>query len=68
MSQVNRSLLVAAALLVHAPLSFAEPPAAPGTTQLPRILVSTFEPEKDPESGGVFAIRMWNGESSQRAL
>jgi hypothetical protein len=61
MPQVNRSLVVAAALLVHAPLSFAEPAAAPGTMQLPRILVSTFEPEKEPVSGGVFAIRMWNG-------
>ena len=61
MSQVVRSLIIAAALLVHASPSFAEPAAAPGTVQLPRILVSTFEPVDDPESGGVFAIRMWSG-------
>src|SRR3954471_22790017 len=61
MSQVVRSLLIAAALLVHASPSFAEPAPAPGTVQLPKILVSTFEPVDDPESGGVFAIRMWSG-------
>ena len=60
MSRV-RSLLIAAALLVHASPSFAEPAPAPGTVQLPKILVSTFEPVDDPESGGVFAIRMWSG-------
>jgi hypothetical protein len=61
MSQVVRSLPIAAALLVHASLSFAEPAPAPDTVQLPKILVSTFEPMDDPESGGVFAIRMWSG-------
>ena len=61
MSQVVRSLLIAAALLVHASPSFAEPAPAPGTMQLPKILVSTFKEVDDPESGGVFAIRMWSG-------
>src|SRR5947207_9972627 len=61
MSRVVRSRLIAAALLVHASLSFAEPAPAPGTVRLPMILVSTFKPVDDPESGGVFAIRMWNG-------
>jgi hypothetical protein len=61
MSQVVRSLLIAAALLVHVSPSFAEPAPAPGTVQLPRIFVSTFKPVDDPESGGVFAIRMWSG-------
>jgi hypothetical protein len=61
MSQVVRSLLIAAALLVHASPSFAEQARVPGTVQLPKILVSTFKPVDDPESGGVFAIRMWNG-------
>jgi hypothetical protein len=59
MSQVVRNLLIAAALLVHAPPSFAEPASAP--IQTPKILVSTFNPQNDPESGGVFAIRMWSG-------
>src|SRR5438067_11524207 len=61
MSQVVRSIVIAAALLVHASPSFAEPAPAPGTVQLPKILVSTFEPVDDPDSGGVFAIRMWSG-------
>ena len=61
MSQVVRSLLIAAALLVHASPSLAEPAPAPGTVQLPKILVSTFKEVDDPESGGVFAIRMWSG-------
>jgi hypothetical protein len=61
MSQVLRSLLIAAALLVHASPSFAEAAPAAGTVQLPKILVSTFKPVDDPESGGVFAIRMWSG-------
>src|SRR5439155_6328318 len=61
MSQVVSSLLIAAALLVHASPSFAEGAPAPGTVQLPKILVSTFKSVNDPESGGVFAIRMWNG-------
>src|SRR3954447_12554411 len=64
MSRV-RSLLIAAALLVHASPSFAEPAPAPGTVQLPKILVSTFEPVNDPESGGIFAIRMWSGSRSK---
>src|SRR5437763_10955568 len=55
------SQVVAAALLVHASPSFAEPAPAPGTMQLPKILVSTFKEMADPESGGVFAIRMWSG-------
>src|SRR5262249_22917488 len=59
MSQVVRSLLTAALLLVHASASFAE--LAPGTVQLPKILVSTFDPVNDREAGGVFAIRMWSG-------
>ena len=42
----------------HHPLQNRRPP---GTVQLPKILVSTFEPVDDPESGGVFAIRMWSG-------
>src|SRR3954465_3505544 len=42
----------------HHPLQNRRPP---GTVQLPKILVSTFEPVNDPESGGVFAIRMWSG-------
>jgi len=58
MFQVVRSLAIAAALLVQASPSFAEPAAAPGT---PRILVSTFKEMADPESGGVFAVRMWSG-------
>src|SRR5947209_9649438 len=61
MSRVARSFLIAAALLVPASPSFAEPAPAPGTVQLPKILVSTFEPVDDPDSGGVFAIRMWSG-------
>jgi hypothetical protein len=61
MSQVVRSLLIAAALLVNASPCFAEPAPAAGTVRLPRILVSTFEPVDDRESGAVFAIRMWNG-------
>src|SRR4051812_19434069 len=63
MSQVVRSLLLAAALLVHASPSFSEPGSVP--MQLPKILVSTFNPENDPESGGVFAIRMWRGSRSK---
>src|SRR5438309_11404813 len=65
MSQVVRSLLTAAALLVHASPSFAEPATAAGTMQLPKILVSTVEPVNDPESGGIFAIRMWSGSRSK---
>src|SRR5438067_1559664 len=65
MSQVVRSLLIAAALLVHASPSFAEPAPAPGTMQLPKILVSTFKEVDDPESGDVFAIRMWSGSRSK---
>jgi hypothetical protein len=61
MSQVMRSVLIAATLLVQASPSFAEQAAAPATMQLPKILVSTFKPENDPESGGVFAVRMWSG-------
>ena len=61
MFQVNHSFLIAAALLVHAAPSFAEPAPAPGTVQLPKILVSTFKEVDDPESGGVFAVRMWSG-------
>src|SRR6476620_5363337 len=61
MSHSVRSLLTAATLLVHASPSFAEPTQSPGTMQLPKILVSTFDPVNDPESGGVFAIRMWSG-------
>ena len=53
MSQVVRSLLMAAALLVDASPSFPDSVPAPGTTQLPRLMVSTFEPQNDPESGGV---------------
>jgi hypothetical protein len=63
MSQVVRSVLIAATLLVHASPSFAE--LASGRIQLPKILVSTFEPVDDPESGGVFAIRMWSGSRSK---
>ena len=65
MSQLVRSLLAAAALLVHASSSFAEPAPAAGTVQLPKILVSTFEPVKDPESGGIFAIRCGVGVESK---
>src|SRR6476619_6531772 len=61
MSQIVRGLLIGATLLVHASPSFAESAQAPGTMQLPKILVSTFDPVNDPESGGVFAIRMWSG-------
>src|SRR5205085_6288993 len=28
-------------------------------------IVSTFNPENDPESGGIFAIRMWSGSRSK---
>src|SRR3954465_3474133 len=63
MSQVVRSFLVATALLVHASPSFSEAAFAP--MQLPKILVSTFNPENDPESGGIFAIRMWSGSRSK---
>jgi hypothetical protein len=65
MYQVARSLLMAATLLAHASASFAEPAPAPGTAQLPKILVSTFTEVDDPESGGVFAIRMWSGSRSK---
>ena len=65
MSQVVRSLLMAATLLVHASPSFPDSVPAPGTRQLPRLMVSTFEPQNDPESGGVFAIRMWSGSRSK---
>lgn len=65
MSQVVRNFLLVATLLMHASLSFAESAAAPGMVQLPKILVSTFEPVGDPESGGVFAIRMWSGSRSK---
>ena len=59
MSQVVLSLLIAAALIVHASLSFSEPGSV--AIQIPKILVSTFNLENDVESGGVFAIRMWSG-------
>ena len=65
MSQVVHSVLIAAALLVHASPSFAEQAQAPGTVELPKILVSTFEPVNDPISGGVVAIRMWSGSRSK---
>src|SRR5437764_10485616 len=65
MSQVVRSIVIAAALLVHASPSFAEPAPAPGPVQLPKILVSTFKEMDDPESGGVFAIRMWSGSQAR---
>ena len=60
-----RSLLMAAVLLARALPSFAEPALVPGTAQLPKILVSTFTEVHDPESGGVFAIRMWSGSRSK---
>ena len=65
MSQVVHSVLIAAALLVHASPSFAEQAQAPGTVELPKILVSTFTEVHDPESGGVFAVRMWIGSRSK---
>lgn len=61
MSHVVRRLVTAAALLMYASPSLAGSAPPPGTMQLPKILVSTFEPVDDPESGGVLAIRMWNG-------
>jgi hypothetical protein len=60
MSQVARSVLIAAALLVHASPSFPDSVPAPAGA-IPRILVSTFKEMDDLESGGVFAIRMWSG-------
>jgi hypothetical protein len=61
MSHVVRCLVTAAALLMYASPSLAASAPPPGTMKLPKILVSTFEPVDDPESGGVLAIRMWNG-------
>ena len=61
MCQVVRRVLIGSALLVLVTPSFAETVPTPGTIQLSRILVSTFEPMDDLESSGVFAIRMWPG-------